>query len=122
MNFGNHLDIAVSKRGIILPSSPPHVRRGTIRFVGPAPTIPFPGIKSKPGEDDTDPDVGPLPIWVGVELDEPTGKNDGAIGGKRYFTCPNNTGVFVKPEKVEVGDFPPLDLDDDLEDETMEEL
>ncbi|KAL4898424.1 Cap-Gly domain-containing protein [Aspergillus ambiguus] len=105
--------IAVSNRAIILPSSPPHVRRGTVRFVGPVPTIPYPGVGAE--------DVGSeeqLPLWVGIELDEPTGKNDGSVGGKRYFTCPNKTGLFVKPEKVEVGDFPPLgldDLDDDME-------
>jgi tubulin-folding cofactor B len=29
--------------------------------------------------------------------------------------------VFVKPEKVEVGDFPPLDLDLELDDD-MEEI
>ncbi|BDD57967.1 hypothetical protein MPDQ_003924 [Monascus purpureus] len=115
-------DIAVSKRAIILPSSPPHVRRGTVRFVGPAPTIPFPGIKKTAAEDEANSDTGPLPIWVGIELDEPMGKNDGTIGGRRYFACPNNSGIFVKPEKVEVGDFPPLELDDNLEDGNMEEM
>jgi tubulin-folding cofactor B len=110
------LEITVSKRAIILPSSPPHIRRGTIRFVGPVPAIPFAGVDAET----VDPS-GPLPIWIGIELDEPTGKNDGSVGGKRYFTCPNKTGVFVKPEKVQVGDFPPLGLDDEL-DEDMEEI
>lgn len=115
-------DIAISKRAIILPSSPPHIRRGTIRFIGPVSAIPFPGVATDAQDDNKDDDGGPLPIWVGVELDEPTGKNDGSVGGQRYFTCPNKTGVFVKPEKLEVGDFPPLGLDDDLDDELMEEI
>ena len=109
------IGIAVSRRAIILPSSPPHIRRGIIRFVGPVPSIPYPGVETR------DADSSALPIWVGIELDEPSGKNDGSVGGKRYFTCPNKTGIFVKPEKVEVGEFPPLGLDE-LEDETMEEI
>jgi len=62
------------------------------------------------------PEIPGIGHWVGVTLDEPTGKNNGTIKGKRYFDCGNNCGVFVRPERCEVGDFPPLDLnDDDLE-------
>lgn len=110
--------IAVSKRAIILPSSPPHIRRGTVRFVGPVPTIPAPGASRELEQDGQSPQEL-QPIWVGIELDEPTGKNDGSVGGQRYFECLEKRGAFVKPEKVEVGDFPPLD--DDL-DELMEEI
>lgn len=106
----------MSKRAIVLPSKPPHVRRGTIRFIGPVSEIPVAGVNMEMVDAST-----PLPVWVGIELDEPTGKNDGSINGTRYFDSPNKTGVFVKPEKVEIGDFPPLGLDDEF-DEDMEEI
>jgi tubulin-specific chaperone B len=90
-------------------------RRGIVRFVGE--------IVGLGGEKE----AGCL--WVGVELDEPVGRNDGSTkieveGGaqesKRLFECKDKFGVFVRPEKVEVGDWPPLD---DLEvDEDMEEI
>ena len=75
-------------------------RRGTIRYVG-----------------ETEFAKG---HWIGVEYDEPVGKNDGSVAGKRYFSCTHKFGGFVKPEKVNVGDFPVRSIEDELdEDEEM---
>lgn len=35
-------------------------------------------------------------IWIGLELDEPIGKNDGSVQGKHYFPCRPHHGVFVR--------------------------
>ena len=79
-------------------------RRGSIAFVGAIDELP--GLKGAP--------------WVGVVLDEPTGKNDGSIKGQRYFQCERNRGVVVRASFVVIGDFGVLAIEAD--DPDMEEL
>ncbi|KAI6012667.1 dynein associated protein-domain-containing protein [Pisolithus orientalis] len=40
--------------------------------------------------------------WVGIELYEPKGKNDGSINGIAYFSCRPLCGVFIRPSQVKV--------------------
>lgn len=40
--------------------------------------------------------------WVGVILDESKGKNDGTVQGRKYFTCEENHGIFVRQSQVSV--------------------
>ena len=34
--------------------------------------------------------------WIGVVLDDAVGKNNGVVQGKKYFSCPENHGIFVR--------------------------
>lgn len=81
----------------------PGSRRGVVKWVGE-------------GEDSG---IG-NGYWIGVALDEPLGKNDGKVKGKKYFECLPKHGTFVRPDKAKLGDFPELDFDDS--DDSDEEL
>jgi tubulin-folding cofactor B len=76
-------------------------KRGLVQYVGKIPQI-------APG------------WWVGVQYDEPVGKNDGTVKGRKYFDCPPKYGGFLRPDKLSVGDYPELDdlfTDDEADDE-----
>ncbi|XP_025828958.1 uncharacterized protein LOC108744493 isoform X5 [Agrilus planipennis] len=74
----SHVDFKIGDRVIIKSSQGSKV--GVVRYMG---TTEF-----APGE------------WCGVELDEPRGKNDGSVEGKRYFTCRPLYGLFAPLSKV----------------------
>ncbi|XP_075703312.1 dynactin subunit 1-like [Rhinoderma darwinii] len=42
--------------------------------------------------------------WVGVILDDAKGKNDGNVQGRKYFTCEENHGIFVRQSQIQVVD------------------
>lgn len=68
----------------------PGEKRGVVKFLGRVETV-------APG------------FWVGVQYDEPLGKHDGTVKGKRYFNCPPLHGALLRPDKVKVGDYPERD-------------
>lgn len=55
-------------------------KSGLVRFVGP--------VDFADGE------------WVGLELERPEGKNNGALNGRVYFQCAENHGLFCKKAQV----------------------
>ncbi|EEC11420.1 CAP-Gly domain-containing linker protein, putative [Ixodes scapularis] len=70
--------LRVGDRVIVNASS--GMKAGTLRFMGPT--------EFATGQ------------WAGVELDEPVGKNDGSVAGKKYFRCPARHGLFAPLHKV----------------------
>jgi hypothetical protein len=70
---------------------------GTLKYVGSVP------------EDSTS-------EWLGVELEEEHGLNNGIVEGVPYFECKRNCGIFVKRSHVtKAGAVSPLDMLVDLE-------
>jgi len=41
-------------------------------------------------------------LRYGVQFATPIGKNDGSVGGHRYFICPPNCGVLVVPHRAKL--------------------
>jgi dynactin 1 len=66
-------------------------RQGIVRFVGET--------EFKEGE------------WLGLELDNDSGKNDGSVRGERYFDCAPNHGLFIQPApSIRILEQPPVSL------------
>ncbi|KAL0940868.1 CAP-Gly domain-containing protein [Colletotrichum truncatum] len=40
--------------------------------------------------------------WVGIELEDDSGKNDGSVQGERYFDCSMGYGMFVRPTTLAI--------------------
>lgn len=57
--------------------------KGTVRYIGE--------VGSREGR------------WIGLELDDAVGANDGSVNGVRYFQCADKHGIFVRYEKIRGG-------------------
>lgn len=66
-----------------------HDRRAEVMFVGKIPEM-------------------PAGYWIGVEYDEPVGKNDGSVKGRRCFECALDYGGFLRPDKIRPDPDPPV--------------
>nr|ADD37890.1 Tubulin-specific chaperone B [Lepeophtheirus salmonis] len=61
--------------------------------------------------------IGKIPYmgegyFVGIQVDEPCGKNNGSFKAVKYFECLPKYGIFVRPDDLNVGDYPELDIDE----------
>lgn len=70
------------------------VKMGTLRYCG--------SVHHKFGE------------WAGVELDIPSGSNNGSTGCVRYFRCNEGCGEFVEVSSLQIANETPLTLDGSL--------
>lgn len=84
INVGERCEVNIPEKTVV---------RGTVMYKGK--------IKSHDG------------LWIGVQYDEPVGKNDGSSDGIKYFQAAQKYGDFVRPSYVTTGDFPEIcELDD----------
>ena len=104
--------LKVDDKVIVMPGS----RIGTIRYIGPFHL-------------DTTDDINDSgKVWYGIELDLPTGKNNGSFRGTThstdddqdeqdfyYFSCPDNHGIFVKRQALTPLITYSEDFDDDAD-------
>jgi chromosome segregation ATPase len=63
--------------------------------------------------------------WAGVSLEQPLGKHDGRVRGRRYFDCKENHGVLVRPSKLRrISDAVGIDRrqPDDIEEDANQAL
>ena len=80
-----------------------HTCLGTIRFVG--------------DHHDDGSHTGPR---IGVELDDPVGKNSGTVGGHGYFKCPAGHGLLVRPDRVALVQEHANEEEEDKEDDDVQ--
>ncbi len=61
-------------------------------------------VETQDGKQGTVRYIGPLHVaageWLGLELPDDSGKNDGSVKGEQYFNCPPSHGIFVRKESA----------------------
>lgn len=57
---------------------------------------------------------------MGIAFDEPLGRHNGTVKGKKYFECADKHGALVRGKNVTTGDFPEVDVLAELDDSDTE--